>query len=76
VIELARGAGIAVREEGPTLARLYAAEEAFVVGTTTEVTAVTEVDGRRIGNGQVGALTRRLAGLFVERVRRECGIAG
>lgn len=76
VIELARGAGIPVREEGPALARLYAAEEAFVVGTTTEVTAVTEVDGRRIGNGQVGALTQRLAGLFVERVRRECGIAG
>jgi branched-subunit amino acid aminotransferase/4-amino-4-deoxychorismate lyase len=47
-----------------------------VVGTTTEVTAVTEVDGRRIGNGQVGALTQRLAGLFMERVRRECGIAG
>lgn len=72
VIELASAAGIPVREEGPRIERLYAADEAFVVGTTTEVTAVTVVDGKPIADGKVGKVTERLAKLFVQRVSRDC----
>jgi len=72
VIELAERAGIPVLEEGPSLQRLYGADEAFVVGTTTEVTGVTAVDGRPIGGGKVGPVTERLANMFVERVRTTC----
>src|SRR5262249_51104720 len=46
VIELAEREGIAVRQERYTLDRLYSADEVLAVGSTTEVAAVTEVDGR------------------------------
>ena len=74
VLELARENGTPAREEGPRAERLAQADEVFVVGTTTEVTAVVEVDGQRIGTGRPGPLTERLQRLFVERVARTCGL--
>lgn len=75
VLELAREAGLPLREEAPRAERLAQADELFVVGTTTEIAAVVELDGRRVGAGAPGPLTTRLQRLFVERVARECGLA-
>jgi branched-chain amino acid aminotransferase len=36
-----------------------------------ELAAVTKVDGRTIGSGQPGAMTKRLSGLFAERTKTE-----
>jgi branched-chain amino acid aminotransferase len=44
-----------------SLPQLYSASEAFVTGTMGELTPVLVVDGRRIGLGQPGPVTRRLA---------------
>jgi branched-chain amino acid aminotransferase len=44
-----------------SLPQLYAADEAFVTGTMGELTPVLTVDGRRIGDGEPGALTRTLS---------------
>lgn len=74
VLELAQQAGIAVREERFTLERLLACPEAFVVGTTTEVSALTHLDGRALGTGAPGPITTRLAQMFVARVAHECGM--
>ncbi len=74
VIQLAQAERLNVREERPTTKRLFAAQEVLVVGTTTEIAAVTEIDKRRIGLGTPGELTRRLQRALVARVYRECGL--
>jgi branched-chain amino acid aminotransferase len=48
---------------------LYVADECFLTGTAAEVVAVTEIDGRPIGTGQVGPMTQRLMELFHRHVR-------
>jgi branched-chain amino acid aminotransferase len=48
---------------------LYIAQECFLTGTAAEVIAVTRIDGRLIGDGQVGPITRRLSDAFHRHVR-------
>ncbi len=48
---------------------LYIADEVFLTGTGAEVIAVTKVDGRVIGKGEAGPLTKRLMELFHRHVR-------
>jgi len=57
VIELARDNKVAVREKRISLTELYTADEVFVTGTMGEITPVLEVDGRKIGTGDVGPQT-------------------
>jgi branched-chain amino acid aminotransferase len=61
VIELMGAGGGTVRETDFTLAEAYSAEEAFVTGTLGGITPVTRIDGRVIGTGRPGEVTRRLA---------------
>jgi branched-chain amino acid aminotransferase len=61
VLRLAGDAGIPCAEGDFSLTRLYAADEAFVTGTMGELTPVLVVDGRTIGDGEPGALTRKLS---------------
>ena len=49
---------------------IYVADECFLTGTAAEVMPVVEVDGRRIGDGRPGPVTRRLKAAYGERVRR------
>lgn len=57
---LAKKAGIPFFETRVTLPELLAADEAFLVGTSTEVMPVATVDGKPIGSGKPGPVTRRL----------------
>jgi branched-chain amino acid aminotransferase len=66
VLELAAGAGLRTREGDYTLPQLYTAEEAFVTGTMGGLAPVVRVDGRAIGDGQPGPVTKRLTGLFAD----------
>jgi branched-chain amino acid aminotransferase len=61
VLRLAADAGIPYQVGDFSLPQLYSAGEAFVTGTMGELTPVLAVDGRRIGDGEPGPLTRRLA---------------
>jgi D-alanine transaminase len=64
LIEIARDQDVPVREEPFTAKELFELDELFVCGTTTDVTPVVEVDGRRIGSGKPGPVSRALyAGL-------------
>ena len=54
-----------------SLAEVYRADEMFCTGTMGELAPVTKIDGRPIGTGQSGAMTRRLSELFAERTRSE-----
>ncbi|MED6315450.1 MAG: aminotransferase class IV [Verrucomicrobiota bacterium] len=47
-----------------SLTEVYRAEEMFCTGTMGELAPVTKVDGRTIGNGEIGPITRSLSKLF------------
>ena len=66
VLELAAGAGITCRTGDYTLPQLYTAEEAFVTGTMGGLAPVVSVDGRTIGDGTPGPVTKRLTSLFAD----------
>jgi|TARA_B110000263_G_scaffold185085_1_gene162645 branched-chain amino acid aminotransferase len=74
LLEEAEAAGIRTHQAPYSLTDVYAADEAFVTGTFGGLTPVTEVDGRRIGDGSVpGPMTQRLRGLYREAVARDVG---
>jgi branched-chain amino acid aminotransferase len=60
VMELAAQMGIAVGEPNLTRYDLFNADECFLTGTGAEIMPVVKVDGRVIGNGKPGSLTRKL----------------
>jgi branched-chain amino acid aminotransferase len=64
VIELAQAAGITVQEIALTRHDIYTADECFLTGTAAEVIAVVKVDGRAIGTGKPGPITRQLRERF------------
>ncbi len=64
VIQLARDAGMSVIEANLARHDLYIAEEMFLTGTAAEVIPVVDVDGRPIGNGEPGPITRQLITAF------------
>ncbi|MDI6829616.1 MAG: branched-chain-amino-acid transaminase [Armatimonadota bacterium] len=64
VIDLARGMGISVEEKLFTLFDVYIADECFLTGTAAEVIPVVQLDGRTIGTGQPGEMTKRLIEAF------------
>ena len=60
VMGLAREAGIPVSEPNLTRYDLFIADECFLTGTGAELIPVTKIDGRVIGNGKPGPVTRSL----------------
>ena len=64
VIRLAQEAGFTVLRENLTRHDLYTAREFFLTGTAAEVIPVTEIDGRTIGDGTPGPITRKLIETF------------
>ncbi len=71
VIELARAAGITVVERVMDRHDVYTAEECFLTGTAAELIPVVECDGRPIGDGRPGPVTRDLLERFHALVRSE-----
>lgn len=70
VLELARDVGIETRiDTRIALDDVLAADEAFFTGTAAEVTPIREVDGRAIGPGRPGPVTRRLQERYFAAVR-------
>jgi branched-chain amino acid aminotransferase len=71
VLEICAANAIPFEERDLTLDEFYAAEEMFCTGTMGELAGVIKLDGRVIGAGQIGPMTRRLSDLFAERTARE-----
>lgn len=69
VIEIAQKAGYTVREKSFTLYNVYSADECFLTGTAAEIIAVTDIDGRIIGDGTAGAITKNLLDEFQDYVK-------
>ncbi len=63
-LEIARSLGITVREQNLGYYDLYSADEVFVTGTAAEVAPIRVIDGRIIGTGKPGPVTRQLMAGF------------
>jgi branched-chain amino acid aminotransferase len=70
ILEIAHEAGYKVVETLLNRYDLYTAEEAFLTGTAAEVAPIRMVDGRVIGAGKAGSVTRDLRNRFQQLVRR------
>jgi branched-chain amino acid aminotransferase len=70
VIRLARQAGLNVVEGHLSRHDIYVADECFLTGTAAEVIAVVSLDGRTIGSGKPGPITKDLLERFRELTRR------
>lgn len=71
VLQLCRAHGIPHQEKDLSLTEVYRADEMFCTGTMGELAAVVKVDGRTIGAGSPGPVTRRLSELFHALTERE-----
>ncbi len=66
VIRIAGKEGIEVIERNLTRFDLYISDELFLTGTAAEVIGIVEIDGRVIGEGRPGPITRRLRDKFFQ----------
>ncbi len=64
LITLARDAGLEIVERDLPREYLYLCDELFMCGTAAEITPIRSVDGRAVGDGRVGPVTRQLQGLY------------
>lgn len=71
VIEIAHDIGWQVSEINLGLFDVYTADEVFVTGTAAEVAPITEIDGRTIGDGAVGSITKKLMQEFEKLTQTE-----
>ena len=69
VIEIAKEAGYDIKESALNRYDVYTADEAFLTGTATELVAIRQLDGRVIGAGKAGPVTRDLRARFQALVR-------
>ncbi len=69
VIEVCKKNEIPCLQKNFSLFDVYGADEAFVTGTFGGLTPVTAVDGRTIGEGVFGSMTRRLETLYQDEIK-------
>src|SRR5216110_1020745 len=67
VMDICAAEKIRCVETDLSLVDIYGASEMFCTGTMGELAAVIKLDNRQIGDGQVGAMTKRLSDLYAKR---------
>ncbi len=70
VIEVCNANNIPCFEKDFSLFDVYGADEAFVTGTFGGLTPVTKIDGRQIGEGSYGKMTRELSDLYDKLIQK------
>jgi len=71
--KLAKELDITVLEKPFTVNFMKGASEAFLSGTSTEIMPITTIDGIRVGDGTVGAITRSIQAAYARLIDEECG---
>jgi branched-chain amino acid aminotransferase len=71
VIEICAAEKIRCLETDLSVVDIYGAHEMFCTGTMGELASVIRIDNRQIGDGKVGAMTKRLSDLYVQRTASE-----
>jgi branched-chain amino acid aminotransferase len=70
VIEIGREIGLDVREETIRPEELFAADEVFITSSLKEAAPVRAIDGRAIGSGRPGPVTRKIEQAFLAALPR------
>jgi branched-chain amino acid aminotransferase len=71
VIEICAAEKIRCLETDLSVVDVYGAHEMFCTGTMGELAGVIRIDNRQIGDGKIGAMTKRLSDLYAHRVATE-----
>ncbi len=71
VKEIAAELGLLFQERWFTLAEFRSASEAFLAGTSDEITGITHVDGQTIGKGEAGPWTREILKIYRQRIEQQ-----
>ena len=64
VIEIVQNEGYKIIEREIPRTELYLADEVFLTGTAAEITPVTSIDGKKIGNGRAGKVTKQISSIY------------
>ena len=75
ILDIAESLSLPADERELTLHDLYNAEEAFLASTSLEIQPLIEIDGRIIGNGEVGQITMQIRQRFDEMKKCEGTVA-
>jgi branched-chain amino acid aminotransferase len=68
VIHIAKNENMEINLEPLSLGQLFSADEVFFTGTASEITPIREVDGRKIGEGQPGPITKNIQKKYLDLV--------
>ena len=71
VIEICKNNNVKVFEKNFSLVDTYSADEAFLTGTFGAQTAVSSVDGRTIGSGEMGPITKEIRELYTSLINEQ-----
>jgi len=71
VLEIASKMKISVHEHVLTRHEVYISDECFLTGTAAEIIPVVKVDGRKIGDGKPGKITKKLTEQFRKLTKAE-----
>jgi branched-chain amino acid aminotransferase len=71
VIEICGAEKVRCLETDLSVVDVYGAREIFCTGTMGELAGVIRIDNRQIGDGKVGAMTKRLSDLYLKRTKTE-----
>jgi branched-chain amino acid aminotransferase len=63
--------GYKVLEKNHSIFDIYTSDEIFLTGTVGEIAPVVEVDGRKIGNGGIGKITKRISEMYMKVVNEQ-----
>ena len=69
LFRLAKEHNVVVEERSFSAEEAYDADEAFLTSASNFVMPITEIDGKRVGGGQPGPLTRKLREIFLEEIK-------
>ena len=71
VIRICSQQGISCFQKNFSLFDVYGADEAFVTGTFGGITPAIKIDGKVIGEGEYGPITRKLSNLYEQMIAKE-----
>ena len=71
ILKIASDLNLKIVERDVSRSELYIADEIFFSGTGVQVAWVKEVDRRKVGNGNIGVISKQLQSLFFQIVRGE-----
>ena len=73
IINICKENDIICHQKNFSLYDTYSADESFVTGTFGGVTPVTHIDGKQIGRGNFGSISKKLSNLYEQLILQEVG---